>query len=146
MRLNKVYLLVCLVSIVATAALIYLTPLKHIALIEPTVRDVESQEFYAKYKENPDQYLFVDVRSADAYTKLHAQGSVSMPLHTLYNLHSSLPRRGKEIVLICSGGVASGVAYSYLQHFGFFNIVRIDGGIEKWIAAGLPTAEGSSPQ
>lgn len=42
-------------------------------------------------------------------------------------------------MLICSGGRASGVAYSYLQHFGFSNIARIEGGIEQWALNELPT-------
>jgi len=41
-------------------------------------------------------------------------------------------------VLICSGGRASGVAYGYLEHYGFLNLRRINGGIENWLAEGLP--------
>lgn len=129
---------VVLIAILATAAVIYLTPLKWITVVEPTVRDIAPLSFHADYKENPSEYLFIDVRPTTAYDALHAEGSVSMPLHTLYDLHPSLPKSGKKIVLICSGGQASGVAYSYLQHHGFFNIVRIEGGIEHWVESGLP--------
>ncbi|TAJ16025.1 MAG: rhodanese-like domain-containing protein, partial [Dehalococcoidia bacterium] len=63
-----------------------------------------------------------------------------MPLHTLYQERFALPRNesGKTIVLICSGGSASGVGYGYLQHYGFRNILRVEGGIENWQAKGLP--------
>jgi rhodanese-related sulfurtransferase len=107
-------------------------------VIEPSIHDIDSKVFSEKFSEDPDKYLFIDVRPAEMYKQRHAVGSISMPLHTLYDLRKSLPKSGKEIVLICSGGVASGVAYSYLEHYGFFNLSRIDGGIESWIAAGLP--------
>ena len=46
--------------------------------------------------------------------------------------------KDKEIVLICTGGRASGVGYSYLEHYGFSNIARIEGGINAWADARLP--------
>lgn len=131
------------IAILATATLIYFTPLKHIALVEPTIHDIDPKEFQEQFAANPDNFLFIDVRPESAYDKLHAKGSVNMPLHTLYDERHTLPKSGKEIVLICSGGRASGVGYSYLQHFGFRNIARIEGGIEHWALENLPT-EGSA--
>lgn len=128
-----------LATILITVLAIYLTPLKWLNLIEPTIKDIDPTTFYADFKNNKDNYIFIDVRSEDAYSKVHAAGSINMPLHTLYDERRNLPKSGKEIVLICSGGRASGVAYSYLQHYGFFNIERVKGGIENWIAEGLPT-------
>jgi rhodanese-related sulfurtransferase len=128
-------------TVLVTAALIYLTPLKWVTIIEPTINDIDPTEFYNLYTADPDHYIFLDVRSKEAYDEGHAEGSVSAPLHTLYDLRHSLPKNGKEIVLICSGGRASGVGYSYLEHYGFFNIRRIEGGIENWILEGLPTVK-----
>lgn len=125
-------------TFVVCVAAFYLTPLKHIAFIEPKVHDETATELYTKMTANPEDYIFIDVRGTDAYNFGHAEGSISMPLHTLYSERKNLPKVGKTIVLICSGGSASGVAYSYLQHFGFFNIVRSEGGVEAWEAAGLP--------
>ncbi len=135
--------LVSVAVAIAAALLVYLTPLKHIVLLEPSITDQDTWEFQSEYTENKDKYLFIDVRPPEAYARLHAAGSINMPLHTLYNTRRSLPKSSKEIVLICNEGVASGVAYHYLQHFGFFNIRRVSGGIEKWIADGLPV-EGST--
>ena len=129
---------------VGTAALVLLVPaVRYTPLLEPTIRDVDAGEFYTKYQADPDKFLFLDVRGSDAYKRLHASGSKLQPLHTLYTERLSLPRNtDKTIVLICSGGVASGVGYSYLEHYGFRNIVRIEGGIEAWQEKGLPI-EGS---
>ncbi len=127
-------------------AVFYLVPaIRYASIVEPTVKDVDSEIFYAQYKDNPDRYVFLDVRGADAYERLHAVGAKLQPLHTFYTERYNLPKNDpeKQIVLICSGGIASGVAYSYLEHYGFRNIVRIKGGIEEWQAAGLPV-EGSS--
>jgi rhodanese-related sulfurtransferase len=131
---------IVVLSIFVTAGLIYLTPLKWINVIEPKVIDIDSSEFYDLYTQNPDRYIFIDVRSQSSYERNHARGSINVPLHMMYDYRHSLPKRGQEIILICSGGRASGVAYSYLQHYGFFNIKRIEGGIEEWEEKGLPVA------
>lgn len=133
-----------LATVLITVLVIYLTPLKWLNIVEPTIKDIDPTTFYNDFKNNKDKYVFIDVRSESAYNKVHAEGSINVPLHTLYDQRHVLPKSGKEIVLICSGGRASGVGYSYLQHYGFFNIVRIKGGIERWIADGLPV-EGLMP-
>ena len=123
----------------AALAVVYLTPAKYFNVIEPPIDDITPEEFHELYSADPDQYVFIDVRGQSAYDRLHAKGSSLMPLHTLYTERLFLPKNtDKTIVLICSGGVASGVGYHYLEHHGFFNIMRLDGGIEAWEAAGLP--------
>lgn len=131
-------------TVLLTILAIYLTPLKWVNLVEPTIKDIDPTTFYNDFKNNKNNYVFIDVRSESAYNKVHAVGSINIPLHMLYDARHTLPKTGKEIVLICSEGRASGVAYSYLQHYGFFNIERVAGGVENWMAEGLPT-EGSAP-
>ena len=145
-RSNSGILLAVVMTFFVTAGVIYLTPLKWVNIIEPSIIDIDSAAFYDQFKENPERFIFLDVRSEDSYNKVHAVGSVNAPLHTLYDLRHQLPKSGKEIVLICSGGRASGVGYSYLQHYGFFNIKRIKGGIEEWMAQGLPTEGQDAPK
>lgn len=140
----RTFLLV-LSTTAVTLAVFYLTPLRYVAVIEPTIDDIDSLEFYEMWQKNPDDYVFIDVRSEDSYNKSHAVGSVSMPLHTLYDERHNLPKYGKTIVLICGGARASGVGYSYLEHYGFRNLKRIAGGIEAWQEAGLPV-EGNAVQ
>lgn len=126
---------------IGVATVIFLVPaIRYAPIVEPVVTDVDPVSFYAEYKNDPDKYIFIDVRSADAYNKLHAEGSKLQPLHTLYTERHFLPRNdsNKTIVLICSGGLASGVGFSYLQHYGFRNILRIEGGIEAWQTNKLP--------
>lgn len=127
-----------ILTIFVTVMAVYLTPLKHLNLIEPTINDIDPTSFRDAYAKNPDDYIFIDVRPESAFSKLHAVGSTNIPLHLLYDERRVLPKSGKTIVLICSGGRASGVGYSYLEHYGFLNVRRIEGGIENWQLQGLP--------
>ena len=133
-------LLPFLAVIVVTALIIFLTPVRYTDIFEPSVYDVDSKTIYAQIQAHPDQFVFIDVRPEDVYRRLHAEGSQSMPLHTLYDERLKLPK-DKTIILICSGGRASGVGYSYLQHYGFTKIARVHGGIEQWVLDGLPVVK-----
>jgi len=135
--------LAAVAAILATAALIYLTPLKWVNVIEPRMHDIDAAQFYRDFEANPDKYVFIDVRTASAYDTLYAKGSVNHPIANLFDIHETLPRSGKEIVLICSTGRLAGIAYGYLEREGFQNLLRIEGGLQAWVLAGLPV-EGSN--
>jgi len=139
---DKKTVIFVIVTVVATILVIYLTPLKHLNIIEPKIDDISAAAFYELYTSNPDEYLFIDVRSESLYDELRTEGSLNIPLHVLFDERYNLPKRGKTIVLICSGGRASGVGYHYLEHQGFLNLKRIRGGIEAWERAGLPLVIG----
>ncbi|RJQ35262.1 rhodanese-like domain-containing protein [Candidatus Parcubacteria bacterium] len=125
-------------SIVVTVLAIYLTPLKNLNIIQPVTNDIDPVEFWTDYRANPDNYLFIDVRQVADYEENHAQGSVNIPIQKLFERHGELPKKGKTIVLICTGGSLSGVAYGYLEHQGFLNLRRIEGGLRNWMIEGLP--------
>lgn len=133
------YTIVALIGSIATVGIIYLTPLKYVGMATPTMREMSPSEFYEGFQKNPEAFLFVDVRSAEAYTKEHATGSISIPLATLHDVRATLPRTGKTIALICGSNSASSVAYGYLEHYGFSNLIHITGGIVAWKLAELPT-------
>ena len=137
-KISQRELSIAAVMVLLTAFIIFFTPLRYTILIEPKVNEIEPDTIYAKMVEKPDNYLFIDVRPAADYQKLHAKGAVNIPIGLFYDKWREFPRTGKEIVLICGGGRLSGVAFFFLQHFGFTNIVRISGGIENWLSKGLP--------
>ncbi len=134
-------------TVVMCALLFYLTPLRFVNPIDPFVRDIDSAALYAKMQAHPERYFFIDVRTAATYQKEHAVGAINIPIHDLYDDRFALPKRGKTIVLICGDGELAGVAYGYLEHYGFLNLARIEGGLAAWKVAGLPTeaAASSSP-
>ena len=126
-------------SFISGMSIVYFTPLKYTQLVEPKIHDVDARKIYAGMEKNPEQYDFIDVRGPADYDNLHASGSRNIPLYKMYFERHNLSKKDRKIVLICSGGVASGVAYMYLEHFGFNNIIRVDGGIENWQIFELPT-------
>ncbi len=114
------------------------SPLRYTALVEPSVRDIDPKAIFELIEKNPDRYLLIDVRGSADYKKIHAKHAINIPIHLLYEERKNLRQSGKEIVLMCTGGKLAGVAYSYLEHYGFQNISRVDGGIENWQTQNLP--------
>jgi rhodanese-related sulfurtransferase len=121
---------------------IFVPALRYTPLWEPVIHNVDPSLIAEKMKANPDGYLFIDVRPQEMYQKLHAKGAQNIPIHLFYDKRTEFPKSGKEIVLICSGGRLAGVAYYFLEHFGFRNIMRVEGGVENWQAQGLPVVLG----
>ncbi|MHB1086765.1 MAG: rhodanese-like domain-containing protein [Minisyncoccota bacterium] len=135
---RSVFFLSMLVTIVATALLIYLTPLRHIMLVTPTMREMDPKEFYTEFSANPDKYMLVDVRSPSIFTSAHAKGAINIPIENLYDERNTLPRTGKQIALICTTGRLAAVGYGYLESQGFTNLIHIEGGMVNWVTEGLP--------
>lgn len=127
------------------ALIVLVTPLRFYNLVEPQINEISASAFYAEFKTSPDNYIFIDVRLHSDYVKGHPEGAINMPLETLYNERHYLPKHGKTIVLTCGSNASSGVGFSYLQHFGFYNIMRMTGGLPAWKAAGLPVVIGEDP-
>ncbi len=142
-RTYKSMLVAAAIAVLATAGVIYLTPLRHITFLSPTMNSMSPQEFYAEFSANPDKYMLVDVRSASIYESAHAKNARSIPIENFYDDHYHLPRSGKQIALICTTGRLAAIAYGYLENWGFRNLIHIQGGMVAWTAAGLPV-EGSN--
>lgn len=112
--------------------------IRYTAYVPPTVVDITPQKAYEAILAGK-KILFIDVRTPQEYAEVHATTSINIPIHLLHEKLGSLPRNtDTDIYLICNGGKLAGVAYSYLEHYGFRNIKRIDGGINAWTKAGLP--------
>ena len=52
---------------------------------------------------------------------------------------------GRTLVLLCAHGYSSSLAAASLVELGFTDAGDIDGGLEAWIAAGLPVVEAPAP-
>jgi rhodanese-related sulfurtransferase len=106
----------------------------------PEVTEVSPKDAYTYIQNNPEGYIFLDVRSINEYEALHASTSISFPIANMYEetRRETLPYSGKKIYLICTSGRLAGVAYRFLEHYGYTNIEHIDGGIQNWVDAGMP--------
>lgn len=139
-------LILCTLLIGATCAALAIltTPLRYVQLREPTIKNIVAKTFSEQYEKSPEAFTFIDVRDSATYVEGHPKGAINIPLARLYTEREKLPKQGKKIVLICGGNSASGVAYSYLEHYGFRNIERVPGGYKEWLVEGLPIETGTT--
>ncbi len=144
---NKITLVTVsvLMLIVGVSLALFTEAIRYTKYVEPALNGMEPRDVYATIRaEDPNTYLFLDVRTENEYNKIHAELSKNQPIHTLFDLWRDLPRdKNTKIYLICSGGRLAGVAYGFLQLHGFQNIVHVTGGIQNWTAQNQPTVSPS---
>lgn len=144
---KSILLAVTLAFVIGISLSVYFRPIKYTEFIQPEIVNIDPKVAYETILSNPNSVIFIDVRSEYEYSQAHASSSINLPIHYMYDdTHGlknekgiPLPRNTEqEIYLICTGGRLAGVAYSYLEHYGYRNIKRINGGIKNWNMEGLP--------
>lgn len=80
----------------------------------------------------------IDVRAKSEYDEEHLPGAIPV---FYANVPEDLPPLDKNapVIVQCASGVRSQIALSRLINAGFTNAAMIEGGIDSWRAAGLPT-------
>lgn len=95
----------------------------------------------AVLENNISNPVLLDVREPWEYHTCHLQNSTHIPMNDIWHSYGDLdPQR--EIVVICQHGVRSMRVCTYLQQYGFQNVVNLDGGLEEWakkIDPAMPT-------
>jgi rhodanese-related sulfurtransferase len=89
----------------------------------------------------------IDVRTPVEFAEVHVEGFKNVPLNELrlesLNAQPSFsPER--PVYLLCRSGQRASLAATQLANGGFPNAVVVEGGVQAWIAAGLPVKRGSS--
>ena len=89
---------------------------------------------------NPATTL-VDVRSLDEYGALHPEGAFNVPLADLASgAPSVLPDdKATPILAVCKVGERSLTGMLLLKAQGYKDVKSVRGGLDAWVAAGLPT-------
>ncbi len=90
-------------------------------------------------RENPELQV-ADVRQPGEWSGAHIHGAVLAPLNQAAILPERLDR-GRPVAVHCKGGYRSAIASSLLRRAGFRQVWNVTGGIDAWIAAGLPVAQ-----
>lgn len=92
--------------------------------------------------EGSDPATLVDVRSIEEYAGDHARGALSLPLPDLAAGHATVLPEDKEasILTVCRIGERSLYGMLILKSLGYHRVRSIRGGLNAWVAAGLPTA------
>ena len=86
-----------------------------------------------------DDAIIVDVRTAQAWTQTGIPtGATLITLDDIEQRASELPK-DRPIYLICNSGNRSRVAAEALVRRGFTSVYNVDGGIQAWLRADLPT-------
>lgn len=106
---------------------------------------VRPADLTALRQEHPGTRL-LDVRTPGEFAAAHIEGSYNVPLPDLAEHRAELAGSTDPVVLICQSGMRASKAEEQLTAAGLNHIHVLDGGVNAWKAAGLPTlkAEGKA--
>jgi len=110
----------------------------------PIFKDLNPGEAFALMQENKDDpnFLIVDVRTPEEYAEERLTGAVNLNFYadTFRESLSKLDRTGKYLVY-CRSGARSRKAVESMKELGFREAYNLMGGINAWLAAGLPVVK-----
>ncbi len=97
------------------------------------------QQLQQSLDAEPDHVQIVDVRRAEEWQTGHLAQARLKPLDKLTNLLDDLDP-ARPVAVHCKGGYRSAIAASLLQAAGCRQVMDVIGGIDSWVAGGLPVA------
>lgn len=105
------------------------------------VRHVNASEASEVLNADPDIRV-LDVRTGWEYGRGHLDGAVNVNYYSL-SFRKNLDKLDKDVTWLvhCKTGVRSGKTLPIMQELGFKHVVHMDGGIDSWREAGLPTVK-----
>lgn len=109
----------------------------------PGVRLVSVTEGAAIQQDPPADLVILDVRTADEFAAGHLEGAIMLDFYRddfadqLALLDPDVP-----YLLYCRSGNRSGQTAALMRELGFVDVADVDGGIQSWTDAGLPTVLG----
>jgi len=101
----------------------------------------------AQKRMNECDYL-IDVREPQEFAQAHLPGAMNIPRGLLeFQIGDSpaLSDRSQSLVVYCKSSGRAALSAQSLLAMGYANVVSIAGGIDAWVAAGLPTAKPKQP-
>jgi rhodanese-related sulfurtransferase len=104
----------------------------------PDGKYVSVDEVYARAQAGDSAMFPVNVVDEEYYSLGHIAGSLKIPWKMLEGRLGELDP-GRHIVVYCRKGVRSESAYTTLVTNDFPLVWVMEGGLERWIAAGYPT-------
>jgi len=119
-------------------------PLAGIVDLARSSPDVIDPAAARAFLEKTPSATLVDVRSLDEYGKQHPEGAFNVPLADLASGAPSVLPDDKDapIVAVCKVGERSLTGMLLLKARGYKDVKSVRGGLDAWIAAGLPTRSG----
>ena len=89
------------------------------------------------YQRFTDGAFLLDVRTPEEWNESHVDGAVLIPSSELDARVNEIPT-DQDILIICRSGNRSAQARDLLRGYGLKRTTSINGGINSWIASGLP--------
>jgi rhodanese-related sulfurtransferase len=83
--------------------------------------------------------ILIDVRSTDEWAQGYIAGAQHIPIDEFITRLAELPAdKATPIVVSCQSGYRGGIAAVMLNLLGYTNVRNLAGGVNSWMAAGLP--------
>lgn len=104
------------------------------------IRLVSAQEGAEIQNNPPDDLVILDVRTPQEFAAGHVEGAIMIDFYAedfaqqIAELDPDVP-----YLLYCNSGNRSGQTVPLLHELGFSDVADVDGGIQAWLADGLPT-------
>ena len=128
------------------------TPDQLISEAKSEITEISVLELHEKYLKHPD-IILIDVREPEEHQACAIDRAVNFPRgmlemkiaqHPVVNHYCEVERAladlsEKDIYLVCVTGGRSALATQSLQRMGFEKIFSVQGGMQAWLDAGLPT-------
>lgn len=86
--------------------------------------------------------FMLDVRQPEEWAQGHIDGAILIPLGELESRISEIPT-DRDVLIICRSGNRSTQARELLRSAGLTRTTSIMGGMNAWLAAGLPVVTGN---
>lgn len=83
--------------------------------------------------------IVVDVRSASEHAELNLGEYANVDLVD-WPRFGELLDRGRPVLFLCNSAYRSSMAVGLAERLGFHDLASLDGGLDKWLDAGLPVA------
>ena len=108
-------------------------------LPEAEIPEVTAVELKKMLDKN-ENFVLLDIRNEDSAERccIGSEKCLYIPLDMMPERYKEIPA-AKKVVIICERERCSLVAGRYLKAKGYKNVIRLEGGIQKWVKNGYPT-------
>lgn len=129
-----IFIAIILTIALVTATVLYLNSTPGKATAEKIPANISVEEAAQRFEAGA---FLLDVRTIEEWNEGHIDGAVLIPLNELDARVSEIPT-DQDVLIICRSGNRSSSARDILRGYGLNRTTSIMGGMNAWIAAGLP--------
>jgi rhodanese-related sulfurtransferase len=108
------------------------------------IKDVSVEEAYAIINVTlfSNNLVIIDVRSPAEFAAGHIQNAINIDVNAedVLDQFGAL-KNNLTYIVYCNSGIRSDIARDILEELGFPFVINMTGGINAWVAAGLPVVK-----